>query len=86
MRIFTKKQYELKTQGGVIITRPLSFMDVPEYVKDQLIFQWAVKDGSITVVETVAAQKALENEGDKPARRNKREKKMVEELQAENPS
>ena len=61
-------------------------MDVPDYVKDQLIFQWAVKDGSITVVETVSAQKALENEGDKPMRRNKREKKLAEEAQADDPA
>lgn len=86
MRIFAKKQYELKTQGGPIITRPLSFMDVPDYVQDQLIFKLAVKEGSITVIETAAAQKTLENEGDKPARRSKREKKMVEDtLKEETP-
>lgn len=66
MRIFTKKAFEFKNADGEkVVTRPLDFADVPDWVVNDPIFGWGKKDGDITVAETskeeAAAEKAAED-------------------------
>ncbi|CQR71675.1 hypothetical protein SOV_04710 [Sporomusa ovata DSM 2662] len=66
MRIFTKKSFEFKNADGeAVVTRPLDFAEVPDWVTLDPIFVWGKKDGDITVTETAkeegAAEKAAED-------------------------
>lgn len=61
MRIFTKKAFEFKNaDGGRVVTRPLDFADVPDWVTQDPIFEWGVDDGDITVTETRKEEAAAE--------------------------
>ena len=67
MRILSRKKIEFKLEGGSTVTvEPLVFTEVPEGAKLDPMFGWALKDGSIEVIETVAQQKKLENEPELP--------------------
>jgi hypothetical protein len=69
MQIFTKKAFEFKNATGEkVVTRPLDFADVPNWVKKDPIFAWGVKDGDIRVTEITKEKKAAEKEaaGDAP--------------------
>lgn len=51
MRIFVKKAFEFTNkEGGSVQTAPLSFADVPDWVKEDNIFKWGVDDGDIELV------------------------------------
>lgn len=59
MRIFTKKSFAFKNNSGdSVVTRPLDFADVPDWVANDLIFTWGVADGDITVTESPKQEKA----------------------------
>jgi hypothetical protein len=64
MRILSRKKLEFKIdeKGSAITVEPLVFTEVPESAKLDPLFGWALKDGSIEVIETVEQQKKLENE------------------------
>ena len=59
MRIFTKKSFEFKNDSGdSVITRPLDFIDVPDWAAKDPIFDWGVADGDITVTESPKQEQA----------------------------
>jgi hypothetical protein len=64
MRILSRKKLEFRTddKGSTITVEPLVFSEAPESIKNDPLFGWALSDGSIEVIETVAQQKKLENE------------------------
>ena len=64
MRIFTKKAFQFEKQNTKsVITKAMNFQDVPDWVKDTLLFELALKDGSIQVIADTKQQKELENDG-----------------------
>ena len=64
MRIFTKKAFQFEKQNmPAITTKAMSFQDVPDWVKDTLLFELALKDGSVQVIADTKQQKELENDG-----------------------
>ena len=64
MRILSRKKLEFRTddEGSAVTVAPLVFTEVPESAKLDPLFGWALRDGSIEVIETVVQQKELENE------------------------
>lgn len=63
MRILSRKKLEFRVgDGSTIVVEPLVFSTVPESIKEDPMFGWALSDGSIEVIETVEQQKKLENE------------------------
>lgn len=73
IQIFTKRSFEFKNaEGGKVVTKPLEFNTVPDWVRKDPILGWGVKDGSIRIIETTKAKKAAEKEaaGDPPAETN----------------
>lgn len=63
MRILSRKKIEFKIgDGSALVVEPLVFTEVPESAKLDPMFGWALKDGTIEVIETVEQQKKLENE------------------------
>lgn len=64
MRIFTKKAFQFEKQNmSAVITKAMAFQEVPDWVRDTLLFQLALKDGSIQVIADTKQQKELENDG-----------------------
>lgn len=64
MRIFTKKAFQFEKQNvAPVITKAAAFQDVPDWVKNTLLFELALKDGSIQVLADMKQQKELENDG-----------------------
>lgn len=64
MRIFTKKAFQFEKQNmPTITTKSMAFQEVPDWVKDTLLFQLALKDGSVQVIADTKQQKELENDG-----------------------
>ncbi len=64
MRIFTKKAFQFEKQNvPPVITKAMAFQDVPDWVKDTLLFKLALKDGSVQVLADTKQQKELENDG-----------------------
>lgn len=64
MRIFTKKAFQFEKQNTKpVITKAMNFQDVPDWVKDTLLFQLALKDGSVQIIENTKQQKEFENNG-----------------------
>lgn len=64
MRIFTKKAFQFEKQNmSAITTKAMAFQDVPDWVKDTLLFELALKDGSVQVIADTKQQKELENDG-----------------------
>jgi len=71
MRIFTKKAFEFKNvDGSSVITAPLAFHDVPDGVKKDQMFKWAVADGDVEIIGSKKKQTALENDGDQDPNTN----------------
>ena len=56
MRIFTEKKLEFRhpVTGETFATRLKSFADAPEWIEKDPLFAWAVKEGSLIVVEPAA--------------------------------
>lgn len=75
MRIFTKKAFEFKnSEGGSVITAPLSFHEVPDWCAEDKIFEWAKADKDIEIIgeekkltkaEKIAAAKAAKEAAEK---------------------
>lgn len=64
MRIFTKKAFQFEKQNmSTITTKAMTFQDVPDWVKNTLLFELALKDGSVQVIADTKQQKELENDG-----------------------
>ena len=64
MRIFTKKAFQFEKQNTKsVITKAMDFQDVPDWVKNTLLFQLALKDGSVQIIENTKQQKEFENNG-----------------------
>ena len=64
MRIFTKKAFQFEKQNmSTITTKAMTFQDVPDWVKNTLLFELALKDGSVQVLADTKQQKELENDG-----------------------
>ncbi len=64
MRIFTKKAFQFEKQNvASVVTKAMAFQEVPDWVKDTLLFKLALKDGSIQVIANTKQQKELENNG-----------------------
>ena len=64
MRIFTKKAFQFEKQNvPPVITKAVAFQDVPDWVKNTLLFELALKDGSIQILADMKQQKELENDG-----------------------
>ena len=64
MRIFTKKAFQFEKQNvPPVITKAMAFQNVPDWVKNTLLFELALKDGSVQVLADTKQQKELENDG-----------------------
>lgn len=64
MRIFTKKAFQFEKQNvPSVITKAMAFQNVPDWVKNTLLFELALKDGSVQVLADTKQQKELENDG-----------------------
>ena len=64
MRIFTKKSFQFEEKNmPAIITKAMTFQEVPAWVETTLLFQLALKDGSVQVIADRKQQKELENNG-----------------------
>ena len=64
MRIFTKKAFQFEKQNvPPVITKAMAFQNVPDQVKNTLLFELALKDGSVQVLADTKQQKELENDG-----------------------
>lgn len=50
-------------KGSFITVKPFQFVDLPDYVRKDPMFAWAVKDGSLQVSEQVTSPAA--NPGNK---------------------
>ena len=42
-------------KGSFITVKPFQFVDLPDYVRKDPMFAWAVKDGILEVTDTVTA-------------------------------
>ena len=42
-------------KGSFITVKPFQFVDLPDYVRKDPMFAWAVKDGVLEVADTVTA-------------------------------
>ena len=61
MRIFTKKAFEFKnSEGGSVVTAPLAFHTVPDWVAEDNMFKWGAADGDIEVIENKQEEKEIE--------------------------
>ena len=75
MRIYTKKAFWFEQKNVTpVITKAMGFQEVPEWVKDTLLFRLALQDGSVQVLSTVKQQKELENDGMTEEEKEVREK------------
>ncbi len=54
-------------KGGFIIVKPFEFVDLPDYVRKDPMFAWAIKDGALEVSEQVAAPVEAPKEETAPA-------------------
>jgi len=63
MKIYTKRAFEFRnhTTQETVQTAFMGFTVVPDWVRNDLMFRQGVSTGSISVIETAAQQKALEN-------------------------
>ena len=68
-RVFVKKSFEFvrreKKDGVMVVaesvtTSPLSFVDLPDWVVDDLMFGWARKDGDIEIMQSKEDEKTAE--------------------------
>lgn len=66
-RIFTKKAFKFVNpeSGESVTTTPLSFVDVPEWAKEDSMFDWGVSDGDIELIESKQEELTLEKTGGK---------------------
>lgn len=71
MKIFAKKTilFRNRRTGEAFKTSPLAFMDAPEWVADDDIFGWAIKDGSLQAfpaeeTKTSKAKRAKTEDGE----------------------
>jgi hypothetical protein len=63
MRIFTKKAFEFtNSEGGSVVTAPLSFHTVPDWCSEDQMFKWGVTDEDIEVITDKAKQNKVEKE------------------------
>ncbi|GLG02171.1 hypothetical protein Alches_22120 [Alicyclobacillus hesperidum subsp. aegles] len=63
MRIFAKKAYKFHHPTGAeapVSVRVLDFTDVPDWVQHSTMFQWALEDETVTVVNSKADEIAAE--------------------------
>jgi hypothetical protein len=80
MRIFTKKAFEFtNSEGGSVVTAPLSFHEVPDWCAGNQMFKWGKADGDIEVIgeekkltkaERIAAAKAAKEAAEKELAEN----------------
>ena len=42
-------------KGSFITVKPFQFVDLPDYVRKDPMFAWAIKDGVLEVADTVTA-------------------------------
>lgn len=83
MKIFSKKtfRFDMKEQKSVTI-KAMEFKNVPDWVKDTLIFKLASKDGTIQEIVSKKQSLALENDGETPEEKELRNK--AKELKIKN--
>lgn len=65
LQIFAKKAFRFKDpnhQQPDVVTRPLAFINVPDWVQHTPLFKWALADGDVSVTESKAQETVLENE------------------------
>ncbi len=69
MRVFAKKAFEFKAYeekdgqqvvANTVTTSPLSFCDLPEWVRQDPMFGWARQDSDIEIIANRADEKAAE--------------------------
>jgi hypothetical protein len=69
MRVFAKKAFEFsrreKKDGMMVVaekatTLPLSFCDLPDWVANDPMFEWARADGDIEIIQNKADEKTSE--------------------------
>ncbi|HBC94382.1 MAG TPA: hypothetical protein DCZ10_16150 [Pelotomaculum sp.] len=80
MRVFAKKSYEFKryeTKNGQkvaaekVATSPLSFCDLPDWVAEDRMFQWARSSGNIEILASKADEKLAEQKASAGKKGNK---------------
>lgn len=50
-------------EGGVFVAKPLQiYNNVPEWIKNDRLYELLLKDGSLEVITTASAKRALEND------------------------
>ncbi len=57
-------------KGSFITVKPFEFVDLPDYVRKDPMFAWAVKDGVLEVADTVT--KAVDKPAEKAATTKKK--------------
>jgi hypothetical protein len=62
-------------EGSFITVKPFQFVDLPDYVRKDPMFAWAVKDGSLVVSEQVIVPVEEKAEATAPAPKKKGAKK-----------
>jgi len=67
IRIFTKKRFCFRHPDGgeSVTTNVLTFQEVPEWVKEDPLFDWAVADGDLEVTNSKADEKKAEKAAEK---------------------
>jgi len=65
-KIFTKRSFEFRNSetGQTVQTTFMGFSTVPDWVREDLMFNQGCKTKSIEVVETASREKELENGSD----------------------
>lgn len=67
MRIFTKKSFAFRAEGGEFITRPLEFADAPEDIRGDPMFEMASAAGELEVIgDSKRAKRSNKPEKDPP--------------------
>lgn len=52
--------------GEVLIAKPLEYLTLPDWVKSDPLYQWAIKDGSLEVPKVEKAKVPKENNDGEP--------------------
>jgi hypothetical protein len=62
LRIFTRKAFKFVNHesGESVTTTPLAFAEVPEWAKEDQMFDWGVTDGDIEIIESKQDESNLE--------------------------
>ncbi len=59
-------------KGSFITVKPFEFVDLPDYVRKDPMFAWAVKDGILEVADTVTKPVTAPKEKATPAKKAKK--------------